>query len=256
MGTAAEYVARAARLRKARPPDWMRDWQPGKHRDPLAALDRAAAGREPELVARRNAEMADDTFTFLRGAAGIMAGDLADRGEAVSGITVTICRDAHASNFGLYGSPERIRVFDLNDFDEAGPGPWEWDVCRLGASVAVAGRHLDDEAKERAAACAVSAYASTVGRLARAPIIDRWYDLLAVGHIEADWLQQGDEPLPPPDDVLAARAKNCTQAETVKHSVDLDNRRSTTRMTSCRSKARRCWIPTLVNYRNTVISGL
>jgi uncharacterized protein (DUF2252 family) len=115
--------------------------------DPVDIAREVASRRVPELVPLRHARMAESPFAFYRGNALGMAADLAE--SAVSGLGVQLCGDAHLSNFGLFASPERRLVFDLNDFDETFPGPWEWDVKRLAASIVVAGRSLDFSAKER-----------------------------------------------------------------------------------------------------------
>src|SRR3954451_4634962 len=168
MTTATDARDTGRALRRGRAPDWMRDWQPGDDRDPKALLDHAAVGRDPALVKRRNDAMAESAPNFLRGAAGIMASDLAPALDRTTGIRLEICGDAHLGNFGMYASPERRRVFDLTDFDEARPRPWEWDVCRLATSVAVTARDakLAADDQERSAAAAVAAYAYTLARLA------------------------------------------------------------------------------------------
>src|SRR3954463_15314814 len=114
------------------------DWEPTPDRDPIGLLEEQAATRVPELVPLRYGRMSASPFAFFRGAAYVMASDLADSPQ--SGIRVQLCGDAHISNFGGFASPERNLVFDLNDFDETLPGPWEWDVKRLAASIAVAAR--------------------------------------------------------------------------------------------------------------------
>lgn len=114
-------------------------WSPSAERsDPLSLLQATDSARLPELLPIRYGRMLDSPFAFFRGAAAIMASDLATTPS--SGITVQVCGDAHLLNFGAFASPERNLVFDLNDFDETLPGPWEWDVKRLAASVLVAGR--------------------------------------------------------------------------------------------------------------------
>jgi uncharacterized protein (DUF2252 family) len=127
------------------------------------------------LVPVRHGRMLESPFAFFRGAAAVMAGDLAT--TASSGITVQLCGDAHLSNFGLYASPERRQVFDVNDFDETLPGPWEWDVKRLAASAVVAARESDMKgADARAAAqAAVSGYRDAMRRFSTLPILDVWY---------------------------------------------------------------------------------
>ena len=106
--------------------------------DPIALLEEQAKTRVPELVPVRWGRMLVSPFTYYRGAALPMASDLAT--TPVSGLAVQACGDAHLSNFGIFGSPERRLVFDVNDFDETLPGPWEWDVKRLAASLEVASR--------------------------------------------------------------------------------------------------------------------
>jgi uncharacterized protein (DUF2252 family) len=149
--------------------------------EPVAVLEAQGAGRVPELLPIRYSRMLASPFAFFRGGAAIMAGDLA--GTPTSGITVTLCGDAHLANFGLYASPERRLVFDLNDFDEVLRGPWEWDVKRLAASLEVAGRDNGFATPERRAvvAAAVSGYRHAMRRLARLPHLDAWYE-----HVDVD----------------------------------------------------------------------
>ena len=126
--------------------------------DPVELLERQAATRVPDLVPIRYGRMLVSPFAFYRGAALIMAADLA--GTPNSGLRAQLCGDAHMSNFGVFASPERHLVFDVNDFDETAPGPFEWDVKRLGASLEIAGRENGFKGKERRAVvvAAVSAY--------------------------------------------------------------------------------------------------
>lgn len=152
-------------------------------RDPIAILEHQASTRVPELVPIRYARMAAGHFPFLRGAPAIMAADLAATPN--TGLTVQLCGDAHLSNFGVFASPERSLVFDLNDFDETLPGPFEWDVKRLVASIAVAARANgfgDDEAAA-AARTAASAYRECMRRLAGHDSLDVWYE-----QVDADTL--------------------------------------------------------------------
>src|SRR4051794_39654649 len=134
---ARKLVARSDHARFAPAPD---------RPDPVALLEDQAVTRVPELVPIRHGRMLTSPFAFYRGAALIMAADLAATPSC--GIRVQLCGDAHLSNFGVFASPERRLVFDLNDFDETFPGPWEWDVKRLGASMAVAGRSRGFSAKD------------------------------------------------------------------------------------------------------------
>jgi uncharacterized protein (DUF2252 family) len=135
----AERAERGKAARSAVPRDSHAVYDPPADRpDPVGLLERQAATRLPDLVPVRYGRMLASPFSYFRGAALSMAADLA--GTPVSGLAVQSCGDAHLSNFGVYASPERALVFDLNDFDETLPGPWEWDVKRLAASLEVAGR--------------------------------------------------------------------------------------------------------------------
>jgi uncharacterized protein (DUF2252 family) len=137
--TPAERAERGKAARSAVPRDSHAGYDPPAGRpDPVGLLERQAATRVPDLVPVRYHRMLASPFSYFRGAALSMAGDLA--ATPVSGLGVQACGDAHLSNFGVYASPERALVFDLNDFDETLPGPWEWDVKRLAASLEVAGR--------------------------------------------------------------------------------------------------------------------
>ncbi|MCX4803806.1 DUF2252 domain-containing protein [Streptomyces sp. NPDC058682] len=143
--------------------------------DPVGVLQRQATDRVPELLPIRYGRMAASPLAFLRGAASVMAADLATTPQ--TGLTVQLCGDAHLLNFGMFASPERALLFDLNDFDETFPGPFEWDVKRLAASVAVAARdngHGDDRAA-RAALGVARAYRETIRELAGHRELDVWY---------------------------------------------------------------------------------
>ncbi|AVH61500.1 DUF2252 domain-containing protein [Streptomyces dengpaensis] len=152
-------------------------WIPSAHRpDPVAVLERQGRDRLPELLPIRYGRMTASPFAFLRGAAAVMAADLA--AQPHTGLTVQLCGDAHLLNFGLYASPERTLLFDLNDFDETFPGPFEWDVKRLAASVAVAARengHTEEQVR-RAARAAAGAYREHVRRLAAQGELAAWYE--------------------------------------------------------------------------------
>src|SRR5437588_9009628 len=165
-------------LRREKPPTWLGEWRRTDDVDPHEILGRVAQGRDPHLVKLRNREMAASAFSFLRGAAPVMSADLTGSLSESSGIELDVCGDAHLANFGVYYSPERTLVFDVNDFDEARSGPWEWDVCRLATSVVVAGREfLSASSRDlsNVAQGAVGAYADTLGRLANLPLIERCY---------------------------------------------------------------------------------
>jgi Uncharacterized protein conserved in bacteria (DUF2252) len=146
--TVEERVARGKAARREVPRSSRAGFTPGAHRlDPVALLEQQAVTRVPELVPIRYGRMLVSPFTFYRGAALSMAADLA--GTPRSGITTQVCGDAHLMNFGAFASPERRLVFGLNDFDETCPGPWEWDLKRLAASLAIAGRDRGFSTKER-----------------------------------------------------------------------------------------------------------
>ncbi|PPL19941.1 DUF2252 domain-containing protein [Microterricola pindariensis] len=169
------------------------DWAPGAGRpDPVALLEEQALNRAPELVPIRYGRMAVSPFTFYRGAALIMASDLA--GTPDSGIIVQLCGDAHLSNFGVFGTPERTLIFDMNDFDETLPGPWEWDVKRLAASFEVAGRHRGFSGAERrdTVLALVRAYRERMRKAAASPVLRSWYDRLSADDA-LRWLKHEQE---------------------------------------------------------------
>jgi uncharacterized protein (DUF2252 family) len=150
-------------------------WEPAPDRlDPVEKLTEEAGTRVPELVPIRHARMATSEFAFFRGAAGIMAADLA--GTPSTGLTAQLCGDAHLSNFGGFASPERSLVFDLNDFDETLPGPWEWDLKRLATSLAIAARDrgFADQELELATRTATE-YRLAMRRFAGMPALEVWY---------------------------------------------------------------------------------
>jgi uncharacterized protein (DUF2252 family) len=149
-------------------------------RDPIAVLEEQAKTRAPELVPIRHGRMLASAFAFYRGAAAIMAADLADTPR--SEIDVQLCGDAHLENFGVFAAPDRRLVFDVNDFDETLPGPWEWDVKRLAASFAVAGRErrFDRATRRGIVATAVGAYRTAMRRLAEERDLDVWHERVDV----------------------------------------------------------------------------
>ena len=146
-----------------------------ERRDAVAILQEQETTRLQSLIALRHERMTTDPFAFLRGAAAVMAADLAARPS--SGISVQLCGDAHVANFGMFASPERRLVFDLNDFDETLPGPFEWDVKRLAASVIVAAQANGHKPKQarRAAEAAARTYRQAMADLAEMPTLDVWF---------------------------------------------------------------------------------
>jgi uncharacterized protein (DUF2252 family) len=167
------------------------DWKPGPDRvGPLEVLAKQDETRVPELVPVRYGRMLASAFTFYRGAAGIMAADLA--ASPNSGLRVQLCGDAHLSNFGVFQAPDRRLVFDINDFDETLPGPFEWDVKRLAASVAIGARDRGFKAPETEAAvlAAVSTYRTAMAEFATMGDLDVWYARLDVDAAAAQWQQE------------------------------------------------------------------
>jgi uncharacterized protein (DUF2252 family) len=149
-------------------------------REPIELLEEQATTRVPELVPIRYGRMLASPFAFYRGAALIMAADLARTPN--SGLRVQLCGDAHLSNFGVFGSPERNLVFDINDFDETAPGPWEWDVKRLAASFAVGGREIGFTPNDRNAVVlsTVRAYREAMAAFAAMSNLEVWYAHLPI----------------------------------------------------------------------------
>ena len=174
--TPAERAVRGKAARAEVPRSSHAGWEPPPGRpDPVRLLEEQAKDRVQELVPIRYGRMLASPFAFYRGAAYLMASDLASTPR--SGFIVQACGDAHVSNFGLFASPERELLFDINDFDETTPGPWEWDVKRLAASLAIAGRNNGFVDKERAEVVrgATSAYRSAIREFAAMRNLDVWY---------------------------------------------------------------------------------
>jgi uncharacterized protein (DUF2252 family) len=160
---------------------------PSKRPDPVEIIEKQSAKRVPELVPIRYARMSEAPFRFYRGAAAIMASDLAE--TPVSGIRVQCCGDAHMLNFRLLASPERRLMFDINDFDETLPGPWEWDVKRLSASLVIAGRANGFSSKERASVvrAAVGSYRERMRDFAAMSNLDVWYTSYDADELRDQW---------------------------------------------------------------------
>ncbi len=179
--TVDERIARGRAARREVPRSSHADLHLGAGRpDPVALLQRQAESRVADLVPIRYGRMLVSPFTFFRGAALIMASDLA--GTPRSGLVAQLCGDAHLMNFGVFGSPERKLVFDINDFDETAQGPWEWDVKRLAASFAIAGRDNGYSAKQRSKIllALVAQYREAMREFAGMKNLDVWYARLEV----------------------------------------------------------------------------
>ena len=182
-----ERTARGRDAASVTPPSTHSGWKPaGDRPDPVVLLEAQNLTREPDLVPVRHGRMMVSPFTFYRGAAKIMAADLAD--TPVAGLDVQLCGDAHLSNFGLFASPERKLLFDLNDFDETLPGPFEYDVKRMAASFTVAARNNGfSKADTRASTlAAVTAYREAMASFAQMGTMEVWY-----AHMDEDELMKG-----------------------------------------------------------------
>lgn len=164
------------------------EWAPAADRpDPVALIEEQATTRVPDLVPLRHGRMAASPFAFYRGAALVMAADLA--AQPHSGLTVQLCGDAHLANFGIFNTPERNMVFSVNDFDETLPGPFEWDVKRLAASMEIAARSsaFDDATSTMIVEQAVRSYRQAMASFAATSNLDTWYKHLDVAAIEQQW---------------------------------------------------------------------
>ena len=185
--TPAERAARGKAARAEVPRDSHAVFDPPSDRpDPIGLLEQQAKTRVPELVPVRYGRMMVSPFTYYRGAALPMASDLAT--TPVSGLAVQACGDAHLSNFGLFGSAERRLMFDVNDFDETLPGPWEWDVKRLAASLEVAGRDngLSPKQRREIIIAAVTRYRQAMRQFAAMTNLDVWYAHMDVNELRAE----------------------------------------------------------------------
>ncbi|MFI1360736.1 DUF2252 domain-containing protein [Streptomyces sp. NPDC020898] len=189
--TPQERVARGKAARADAPRSSHAEFvPPPKRTDPVEIIEQQSATRVPELVPIRYGRMSEAPFRFYRGAASIMAADLAETPR--SGFRVQCCGDAHMLNFRLLASPERHLMFDINDFDETLPGPWEWDVKRLSASFVIAGRANGFSTKERASVvrATVGSYRERMRAFAGLSNLEVWYT-----RFDADELQQQFAPL-------------------------------------------------------------
>src|SRR6266849_3245370 len=174
--TLAERSAVGRSLRERVPRSSHAAWSPAADRpDPIGLLEEQDRSRLAQFVPIRYGRMIASPFGFLRGSAVVMASDLA--ATPVTGLLIQMCGDAHFSNFGVYATPERNQVFDVNDFDETLPGPWEWDVKRLAASIVVAGRTMGFPAvtNRRAVLNGVQSYREHMWKYSEMCYIDVWY---------------------------------------------------------------------------------
>jgi uncharacterized protein (DUF2252 family) len=208
-------------LRKSVPRSEHASWDPAPgRRDPILILEEQEAGRVTELLPIRHQRMMASPLAFFRGAAAIMAEDLAN--TPVSGLRVQACGDAHLLNFGVFATPERRLVFDVNDFDETLPAPFEWDVKRLAASVVVAGRERGFSAEEcdAAARAAAEAYGTRMAACSQMGALEVWYARVAVDELVA--MMRKAEARRLETDVLrkARRATSLGALDKLTHTVD------------------------------------
>jgi uncharacterized protein (DUF2252 family) len=203
-----ERRADGQQARNIMPPSVHAKWRPAADRaDPVALLEEQNVTREPDLVPVRHGRMMVSPFTFYRGAAKIMAADLSDTPTA--GLNVQLCGDAHLSNFGVFASPERKLLFDLNDFDETLPGPFEYDVKRMAASFTIAARNnAFSKADTKAATlAAVTAYREAMAAFAQMSTMDVWY-----AHLDEDTLMAAVRGAVSETTAEAKAAKKATKA--------------------------------------------
>src|SRR6516165_8428052 len=189
--TRAERAERgkAATANLPRSRHWEWDPSPGSTK-PLPILEEQGRTRVPERIPIRHGRMSASPFAFYRGAAAVMASDLAS--EPRSGLDVQLCGDAHLVNFGGFAAPDRDLLFDVNDFDETNPGTFEWDLKRLVASLEIAGRDRNFSPAERhdIVASGARAYRETIREFAGMPMLQIWYARLDVAGIERRWGQK------------------------------------------------------------------
>ncbi len=211
----ADSATRGKLAREAAPRTVHSDWSPASDRpDPVDVLEAQAADRVEELVPIRYGRMLASPFTFYRGAAAVMAADIGATPQ--SGITTQLCGDAHLSNFGGFAAPDRGLIFDINDFDETLPGPWEWDLMRLVASIEIAGRDRDFGRKHRTLAVQSAAmeYREQMRRLAKMGNLAAWYERVNIdlmrqrfaGEVDSDAIALFDK------NVAKAKAKDSVRA--------------------------------------------
>ncbi len=214
LGPGKALVASGKAARSRAPLESHGEFSRSASRDPIGLILGQAGSRVPDLVPVRHGRMLVSPFTYYRGAALAMAADLA--GTPSSGLRVQLCGDAHLSNFGVFGSPERRVVFDLNDFDETLPGPFEWDVKRLVTSFAIASRENGSPAKVRRAVALATgaAYRTAMGEFARMPVLDVWYSRLDVEAVLAELRSEMPKKAVRQTEahLAKARARDSTQA--------------------------------------------
>jgi len=236
----ADRKAKGADARAATPPSLHAGWTPAADRfDPVELLCEQDAAREPDLVPVRHGRMMLSPFTFYRGAARIMAADLADTPTA--GLISQLCGDAHLSNFGGFASPERRLMFDLNDFDETLPGPFEYDVKRMAASFTIAARNngLTPAEGREATLASVRAYREAMAEFATMGVMDLWYTHLSEDDLNAALTRLGADATAatPGKGKAAAKGKAAKGKASNKAKGTTANRKTDKRKTEATSPA-------------------
>ncbi|MFZ4670107.1 MAG: DUF2252 domain-containing protein [Microthrixaceae bacterium] len=191
--TVADRRAAGRAARKVRPRSEFASWSPAADRqDPVAILEAQIPSRLQQLIPERHRRMLESPFAFYRGGAAIMAADLGVLPSTQ--LEVQLCGDSHLANFGLFGSPERELVFDVNDFDETHPGPWEWDVIRLAVSAVLLGRDRgwDDETQRQLVTSAAGSYRLAMRQFASMTNVDVWYSMMKADQVEQQIQHAGD----------------------------------------------------------------
>jgi len=201
------------------------EWQPAPDRpDPVSLLQTQDEGRLEKLLPIKYGRMLESPFTFFRGSAILMAADLA--GTPTTRIDVLLCGDAHLSNFGLFASPERRLVFDINDFDEVYPGPWEWDLKRLAASAVIAGRDngFNEKKCRQLAETVAEAYGKAMDYFSNMNTLEQWYY-----HVDADQLleifEKSSKQAEKSARKMVKKARSRTQEQTLEKMTSMDEGR-------------------------------
>jgi uncharacterized protein (DUF2252 family) len=192
------------------------DWRPAPDRpDPISLLQAQDQGRLQHLVPIKYGRMLESPFAFLRGSAVVMASDLAS--TPVSGLDAVLCGDAHLSNFGLFATPERTLVFDINDFDEVYVGAWEWDLKRLAASAVVAGRDngFSNKTCRRSAETIATTYHEAMQRFSGASTLDMWYFQVKADEVQAVMDAKSSKKARKRSRKIIGKARRRTQAQTL-----------------------------------------
>jgi len=223
--TSAERAARGKALRAEVPRESHAAFDPPADRtDPISLLEEQAKTRVPDLVPLRYGRMMVSPFTYYRGAALPMAADLAT--TPVTGLAVQACGDAHLSNFGVFGSPERRLMFDVNDFDETLPGPWEWDVKRLAASMEVAARdnRFPDARRREIVMATAASYRLAMRRFAKMTNLAVWYARADLAELQQQQFRLGERQRKVVEEGMAKARTRDSMQQLAKLTREVDGR--------------------------------